>query len=71
MLRSPPLFAPATRPDSAEEAVAAWYGGCVGGGSHVSLTAAQLAQDNLVRFSCGIEDYEDIESDVLASLDAL
>lgn len=28
-------------------------------------------KDNLVRFSCGIEDYDDIEADILASLDSL
>lgn len=28
-------------------------------------------KDNLVRFSCGIEDYEDILNDVMQSLDAL
>jgi len=28
-------------------------------------------KDNLVRFSCGIEDYQDILNDVVQSLDAL
>lgn len=28
-------------------------------------------KDNLVRFSCGIESYEDIRDDVLQALDAI
>lgn len=28
-------------------------------------------KDNLVRFSCGIEDFQDLYNDVMQSLDAL
>jgi cystathionine gamma-synthase len=28
-------------------------------------------KDNLVRMSCGIEDYEDIEADIIQALDSI
>ena len=33
--------------------------------------AAIGIKDNLVRFACGIEDYEDIEADILQALDQI
>lgn len=33
--------------------------------------AAIGIKDNLVRFACGIEDYEDIEADVLQALEQI